>query len=138
MKSFTIYPKKGEKFSLTCQRFETREKCFILYDWANKASDEGFLCFTEVAAIIPDKQTETKEPFMRTPICFLVYLKDKEEPAKVFAHSFRIEQDSGITFLRQVLDINEMVSHESPIEGIYISVSELVAIVPKDGLVRRD
>lgn len=138
---FKVYPKNGKMFILICERFEARENSFVLYDWGNLESNEGILCFTEIAAIIPETQREGGQA---TPLIhFSVYLKDSfrlrdnEEQIEVLAHAFKIDQESGIAFFGQERGAEDKVINEWPIEGIYIALSELIAIIPSDGLQRR-
>jgi hypothetical protein len=119
MQEFNVYPKEGEKFSVEFQRFEMKENGFVLYDDRNEPSKEGYLSFENVAAIIPDNQPEEQM------VCFLVYLKGQPKPAEVFACHF--ETEPGISFKWQ--------PDAEDIAGIYIARSEVVAIMPSDGLV---
>ena len=129
MQTFNVYPKKGEMFSLEFETFQLAENGFILFNNAHQASKEGFISFDNVAAIIPEQQTGLKDM-----ICFHVYLKDKSQPIEVFASSFDIEQESSVTFLWQQTDIVGTIIKEDVLLGIYIAPSEVVAIMPSDGL----
>lgn len=136
MQTFTVYPKgKGEPFNLTCERFELKDGRFILYHSSNKEAQEGYLSFSGVAAIIPD-QGKTRYP--AKPISFFVYLKDRNQGIEVFGDAFKIENDSQIVFLAQQRDIMRKITNEWPLTGIYIALSEVIAIVPSDGLHSRD
>jgi hypothetical protein len=135
MRTFTVYPKgKAVQFNLTFYRFEIKDKRFILYDSSDKESQDGFLSFSDVAAIIPD---QNKSSYADKPIKFLVYLKDKSSPIEVFGHLFKIENDSQVIFITQQLDMLGSIVHEWPLTDIYIALSEVIAIVPSGGLVSR-
>ena len=128
LRTFTVYPKKGEAFTIKCEHFEVKDSKFILFNDSYEASSEGFLSFDRVAAIMPERQDD------KYAICFDVYLKDRQSPLQVFAHAFDIETGPSILFCRQDKDIRGKVMHTDPIETVYIAVSEVVAIMPADGL----
>jgi hypothetical protein len=136
MRTFTVYPKgKAEPFDLPCNRFEIKDERFILYDSSDQESQDGFLSFSEVTAIIPD---QNKSSYADKPIKFLVYLKDKNQPVEVYCSAFKINNDSNIVFVTQRRDIMHNIVDEWPISDVYVALSEVIAIVPSDGLVRRD
>lgn len=125
MRKFTVYPKEGKEFSLQAFKFEPTTDGFVLYDYGEKPTADGFLSLHNVAAIIPDGLPEKD---MR---CFLVHLKDRP-PFKVFAHSFEIQPTVSFKY-------HHKESYGAPVskrevEGIYIALSEVVAIVPSDGI----
>lgn len=64
-------------------------------------------------------------------LCFLVHLKNRP-PFKVFAHS--LETEPTISFKKHKLDAYGKVISKRPIEGIYVLLSEVVAISPSDGV----
>jgi hypothetical protein len=113
---FTVYPKKGDKFTIETSRFELKDDKFILYDDAYEESKEGFLSFDKVAAIIPE-QHQTKDT-----LCFHVYLKDRPY-FEVFASAFDAEQEPSVTFLYQEKDMMDKIVRERPIKYIYIAPS---------------
>jgi hypothetical protein len=127
LRKFNVHPKKGEMFTIECESFEVKGGKFILYNDAHKESNEGFLSFDKVAAIIPERQRTDHV------ICFCVYLKDKP-PIKVFAHAFDIEHEPSVSFSIQEKDMRDIVINEWPITDIYIALSEVIAIAPSDGL----
>jgi hypothetical protein len=136
MQTFTVYPKgKGAPFNLICERFEIKDMRFVLYDSSDKESQYGFLSFSDVAAIIPDQNNIS---YADKPIKFLVYLKDRSQPIEVFGHAFNLDNDSQVIFRTQRRDIMRNVVDEWTLPGIYIVLSEVVAIVPSDGLQSRD
>jgi hypothetical protein len=139
MREFTIYPKKGESFDVTCERFETKSDCFILYNSFDRESAEAFLSFNDVAAIVPRDHSAKSASinYPDGPICFLVYLRDKPTPVKIFAHAFKLEDQVRVGFFGQRKDITGNLIDEWPIADVYIAKSEVVAIVPEDGLVSR-
>jgi hypothetical protein len=127
LRKFTVYPKEGKEFTIECDHFEVRDGQFILFNDARQESNEGFLSVAQIAAIMPERQDE------KYAIRFEVYLRDKP-PIPVFAHAFDLTQGPGVKFSRQEKDMRGAVINEWPLDGIYIALSELVAIVPSDGL----
>lgn len=128
MGKFNIYPKKGEMFTLECYKFEYDENSFRLYDDGNSQSKEGFLSFEHVAAILPEKQSQP-----RNPIHFQVYLKGRKEPLEVIADAFDLEHPPSVRFYAKDVFINSTPT-DLEIQHLYISTSEVVAIIPSDGL----
>ncbi len=129
MPRYNIYPKKGEMFSIEIYRFELDggQESFSLYDDADMVSNDGFLSFEDVAAIIPTDQRQA-----RGLLCFRVHLKNRP-PFDVFADAFEAVEPSVI-FKYQTKDITRNVISEARIPQIYVALSEVVAIVPSDGL----
>jgi hypothetical protein len=168
MKTFTVYPKKGEPFSIECGGIKFTGESFILYDEGREPSGvglsrisdaetagnpppestQGFLSFPDVAAIIPQEPSIKDADYQSyRPVHFEVYLRnraqpveggtgDKPHPIKIVAHAFRVEQPSVI-FLAQSKNAFGQVISEWPL-GLYVATSEVVAIVPEDGLRRRN
>ena len=126
MQNFIIYPKEGKEFSVTIDKFEQKDEQFILYNDVHQPSSEGFLAFDKVAAIVPERQYEEKM------LRFLVHLRDRTEPIKVFASAFTL--GPPITFKIQQRDMRGDIYRESVIENVYVAPSEVVAIIPEDGL----
>jgi hypothetical protein len=119
MQTFTIYPKgKGEPFNLECERFEVKDEHFILYNSYNIESQEAFLSFTEVAAIIPDQK---KSRYGAKIIKFLVYLKDRSQPVEIFSSIFKTD-NSQVVFITQQKDMIGNVMHEWQLADIYIAL----------------
>ncbi len=129
MKTFKVYPKEGKPFLIKINRFQVsgRGDEINLYNDMDQVSREGFLPFDHVAAIVPTQQDE------KDMICFNVHLKNRE-PFPVFAHAFEKDATSVI-FKFQQKDMFEAVIWEFRVKGIYIALSEVVAIIPSDGLV---
>jgi len=125
---YNIYSKKGDMFALECYRFEYDESGFTLYDDGNSQSKEGFLSFEHVAAILPEKQSQVKNA-----VHFEIYLKGRKDPLEVMAHAFNLEQPPSVRFyVRDVFVGSD--PNDVEIQGIYIAISEIVAIIPADGL----
>lgn len=127
---FHIYPKEGERFEADLRKFEINASGdgFTLHDDANQITKEGYLSFYNVAAIIP--VTLQKQDDM---ITFLVHLRDKDNPLEIFAHAFDVV-GPVLTFLWQRTDMMGTILQEAPIDGIYIALSEVISILPADGL----
>jgi hypothetical protein len=120
MRKFKVYPKDGENsFLVEMERFEMKGNSFVLYDERDESSKEGYLSYENVAAIIPDHQLKEKM------VCFHVYLKGQSKPAEVYA--LYLETEPDISF-KWGLDSQAII-------GIYVARSEVVAIMPSDGLV---
>jgi hypothetical protein len=132
MQTFTIYPKDGgETFTAQFHKFELNESGdgFILYDDAHKPSKEGHLSFKETAAIIPNNLKEREDE-----IRFLVYLKNRSEPLTIYAHAFE-QSEPSLIFKRQLKDIRHNPYQEWKLDAIYIALSEVIAVLPADGLI---
>lgn len=123
-----VYPKKGDMFALECYRFEYDESGFRLYDDGNSLSKEGFLSFEHVAAILPETQSQVKNA-----IQFQVYLKGRKEPLEVMANAFDLERQPSVRFYAKDIFYGSK-PNDVEIQGLYIAISEVVAIVPSDGL----
>ena len=132
MKAFNVYPKGGRQefsISISIEKFEVKDNKIILFNDHLVESNEGFLAFDKVAAIVPEQQPKREDL-----ICFLVYLVKRTSPIRIFANAF--ETEPVIRFKYQERDmIGRHILSECPIENIYIASSELVAIIPEDGLV---
>lgn len=128
MARFRIYPKRGDSFILTFHRFEITKDGdrFALFNDDNVLTNDCYLSFRNIAAIIPEEQNEEN---MR---CFQVHLKNRPNPLPIFATSF--EEDDPLAFyaenassLHDVFGAVDVPS-KTPIEGIYIALSEVIAI----------
>src|SRR5438874_9404657 len=86
LKNFTVYPKKGEPFELELRKFSFHDDTFTLYDSSDEASENGFLSFVNVAAIY---ETNQRRPPWDDIRCFEVYLINRREPLKFFAHYYK-------------------------------------------------
>jgi hypothetical protein len=127
MRKFTVYPKEGKEFPIEAFKFEPTADGFILYDYGERPTTDGFLSINNIAAIIPEGVSEERERM----ICFLVHLKDR--PAfKVYAHSF--DTEPAVSFKYHHQESYGAAVSKREVEGIYIALSEVVAIVPSDGI----
>src|SRR5437868_6656965 len=135
MPTFTVYPKEGESFTIECTGIEFAAGQFTLYDLTDKLSKEGFLSPVNVTAIIPQPlpQPDIYNQFGSAE--FQVFLRKRpiNEPLVIPAYSFTVEMDN-VKFYRNTVDLETMASKEVEIKGIYIAPSEVVAIIPADGL----
>jgi hypothetical protein len=140
MQTFKVHPKgKSAPFELMCQRFEQKDERFVLYTSTEKESRNGFLKFSEVAAIVPQEQPIKNRPFPHVSIEFRVYLKDRQDsPIRIWASSFKMDKDSGITFSVHSRDIQGQIVDEWVMPEVYLAPSEVIAILPSSGLVRED
>jgi len=131
MQTFNIYPKDGAMFQTQIYKLELNKKGdgFILYADDAKPSKESYLSFEKIAAIVP--ATLREEP---RDICFLVYLKDQSEPLKIYANAFEALEPT-LVFKRHQKDIRGNPHDEYVLEEIYIALSEVIAVLPADGLV---
>ena len=130
MQTFTVYPKEGETFPIHIYKFEVSGsgEHFTLYDDSSNESYEGYLSFEDIAAIVPDGLRERQGD-----ICFLVYLKNRAEPLKIYANAFE-DAAPSLVFKRHQKDIMRRPYDEYTLDGIYIAVSEVIAVIPADGL----
>lgn len=124
---FLVYPKEGKEFSLLCERFEIDGTKFVFYNSGDQPSNEAFLSFDDVAAIVLEKPyfAEHFDPF-------LVYLRNKDNPIPIYANSFDIGTGPRVKFYYRQFDGDE--SHE--INDTYVATSEVIAIFPSGGLQR--
>ena len=131
MQTFDIYPKDGQKFQAQIYKLTLNKKGddFILYADDAKPSKEAYLPFEKIAAIVPASLKE--EP---GDICFMVYLKDQSEPLKIYANAFEALERT-LVFKRHQKDIRGNPHDEYELEEIYIALSEVIAVLPADGLV---
>ncbi len=122
---------------MTCERIETKEDRFLLYNESDQESTDGFLSFEDIAAIIPEKYW-AQDPKLNAP-SFEVYLRGRSDPLKIIAHAFKREGESSrerFVFFVQKL-FNHHVEAEFPLDEIYVAVSEVIARIPSCGLFGR-
>jgi hypothetical protein len=127
MRTFDIYPKKGKRFSLEFDRFVHSLDRFILYDSGHEPSHEAFLLFDAVAAIVPQEQ-----PHADDVEAYRIYLRNNEDEqyVKIHANVFDLTQPPSVKFYTRVVDNSER--HE--VTNVYVAISEVVAIIPDEGL----
>jgi hypothetical protein len=124
---FNVYLKGGEMMPLEFRRFHFTGSRFIVYDSNDSFVTDAFISFDNVAAIIPQEQ-EHKIGEAR----FKVYMKDMTDPLEIVAHSFSADIGSNIIFWWG------SGPRLSKIEDVYIARSEVLAIMPAEGIdVRR-
>jgi hypothetical protein len=58
MRTFKIYLKDGKKFNLRCRRFEFGVGQVVLFNSRDEETNEVFLSFRDIAAIIPEEAEE--------------------------------------------------------------------------------
>ncbi len=127
MRKFTVYPKEGEDFTIEVTKLEATPDGFVLYDYGERPTTDGFLSPNNIAAIIPEGVSQEREHM----ICFLVHLKERP-PFKVYAESF--DTEPNVAFKHHHSETYGVPVSKVPVEGIYILLSEVVAIVPADGV----
>jgi hypothetical protein len=130
MQTFTIYPKEGESFTAEIYKLEPAAtgEAFALYDDSDTLTSEGYLSFENIAAVIPEGLKE-----QQGDVCFLVYLKNRKEPFKVYAHAFDPDEPF-LVFKRQSKDALRVSYQEWRIDGLFFALSEVIAVLPADGL----
>lgn len=117
--SFTVYPKEGKPYKLRFPRLVIHPDKLEVYNEYNAESKYGFLSMQNIAAIIPDKPGAAAEP-----IHFHIYLKRREKPLSVFAHTFKADEPPSVRFYWR--------TSEEEIRNTYVALSEVVSIVPAD------
>jgi hypothetical protein len=133
MKNFRVYPKRGEPFTILIDKFSRDGNQFILYGHDRRPSNDGFLSFEHIAAIVPEEPMKRpSNDYMRDAFDFRVYLRHGEQ--------FDINADScdatdPVTIKFFVVNRD---GENVEISGIYIASSEVVAVIPPDGLIYRD
>lgn len=117
--SFTVYPKEGEPFKLQIPRLVFSEEGLKVYNDRNAESDYGLLSMENIAAILPDNPVKANDP-----ILFHVYLKRREKPLHVFAHTFKADEPPSVRFY--------WLGSDEEIRNTYVALSEVVAIAPAE------
>jgi hypothetical protein len=127
MQTFKVFPKEGlEPFGIKIERFECDGKSFTLFDSGDGAvPDEAFLSFADVAAILPENQCD-----IANLIPFDVFLRKRKEPLRIYAHGFKIQPPSVRFFWLYSMPDGD----SQDIPNIYVATSELVCVLPSDGL----
>lgn len=132
MQIFHVYPKKGSKIPMQFDRFEINDDQFAVYNEAGKLTTDGYLSFPNIAAIVPEHPlTRPPTGTYRPPFDFRIYLKSGES-FDINADSCDPSQPISIRFLVKTVINNQVV--DSAIPNVYIAPSEVVAIMPPDGL----
>jgi len=117
---FYCYAKNSEKtFTINIYKFEVGEQEITLFNSGNAASDFGFLAKPKIAAIVTTQPNRNK-----AAIEFLVHLTG-DRVITVYADAFRLEPE--LTFYW-------FGPKEKAISGVYIDSSDVVAIIPAQGL----
>jgi hypothetical protein len=132
IQKFIVYTKKGAVLTVEMKSFEVQGDKFVLVDEAGKVSSEGFLSFDAIAAIVPHTQKD------KNTLCFNVHLKGKGQVAQVHAGAFDMSDSKSVKFTYRQYDMMGSVANEWPVENIYVALSEVVCIIPDDGLKYRD
>ena len=99
-------------------------------------SEFALLLIDNIAAIlpeIPDRQSQ----HIHNPLHFQIYLKGRTEPLKIAAHIVKVVEDQ-IQFLWLNYDMKTSERNEQPISGVYVAVSEVIAVVPSESLPARN
>jgi hypothetical protein len=124
MISFTIHLKKGNSFKINCAKIEYTDESFILYDSSSHKTEEGYLSFKAVAAIIPDEQ-----PHQGQMEAYRVQLKNNQH-VDVYAHSFDLNTKPSVKFYLKRSDAGASLE----VKNVYVATSEVIAIIPAKGL----
>jgi predicted 3-demethylubiquinone-9 3-methyltransferase (glyoxalase superfamily) len=124
LKKFTVYLKKGEPLTLEFRRFTFDANGFTVFDSYNDAVPNlAFLSIDHIAAIIPEEQRESDSRFK-------VILRNGQS-FEVVAEVFKTDQPPSVRFCWQ------QYSHrQEEIQNIYVALSEVVAVMPVNGLQR--
>lgn len=133
--TFKIYPKEGEMFTLEFRRFELNGQQFTLYNEADKITNDGFLSYGNVAAIIPEHIHKRNHSHLwPDAVDFRVYLKSSET-FEINADLCDTTHPSSIKFFTKFYFDNKVQDIEVP--NVYIALSDVVAIMPSGGLLYR-
>jgi hypothetical protein len=133
VQNFHMYPKKGKPFTVLIDEYRREGNRFVVYDETHHPSNDGFLSFEHIAAIVPEQpQTRPSNHHMRDAFDFRVYLRSGEH-FDINADSCDTSDPATIKFF-----VVNRRGENVEIKGIYIAPSEVVAIMPPDGLIYRD
>jgi len=122
LKKFTVYLKKGEPLTLEFRRFTFDADGFTVYDSYNEAvPNQAFLSIDHIAAIIPEQQKQSDSRFK-------VILRNGQS-FEVAAEILKTDQPPSIRFYWQ-----QYPPQQEEIQNIYVVLSEVVAIMPVNGL----
>jgi hypothetical protein len=119
LKKFRVYLKDGSNIELELSRFTFDANSFTIYDANNYPASDTFLNFDGIAAIVPDQASDDATGFT-------IYLKDNVS-FKVAADAFRMDQPPSLKFYFRP---------EKLIPNIYVCLTEVIAIIPSEGLTR--
>jgi hypothetical protein len=136
---FTIYPKgEGDSFKVKLERFELgQDGRIILHNTLGVETDLAMLATDAIAAIIPEQVTPADWGKSEKDITYQVFLKGHTaETITIFAGKFKIA-DGLVQFFQLVEKTPDFEPERDPIPQIYVLASEVVGIVPEDGLPRR-
>lgn len=122
--TFDVYPKEGKTFSLKCTALTIAGGGVDLRNSDSGHPEHGFLPLSRIAAIIPRQSVMTQETKTR----FLVYLAGRES-FSFFADAFSSENDK-VTFQMRQNDSSGRCEELTPVEDVYVDLSEVVAIFP--------
>jgi hypothetical protein len=124
LEAYTVYFKEKSKLTLNCGRIDIKPGRFIVYDSLNDdASREAFLSFDKVAALFPELQAES-------PAGFNIHLRNGE-CFRLCADYFTVE-GATLTFYRY----QPGGGRNLELKNTYVTLAEVVAIVPIGGLAR--
>ena len=132
MQNFHVYPKKGEPFTILIEKFSRSGDRFLVYNYADQPSNDGFLASEHIAAIVPENPLRRPSTgLMRDAFDFRVYLRSGKQ-FDINADSCDPTGSDTIKFF-----VVTRSGGNAEIEGIYVAPSEVVAIMPPDGLIYR-
>jgi len=139
MATFIIYPKgEGDSFEVKLERFQTVENGRIIwYNTLSNETDLAMLAADAIAAIFPEQVRPKGWGASEKDIAYQVFLKGHTaKPFTILAGKWKIVE--GLVQFFQLIDKQPHFEPASdPIPQIYVVASEVVGIVPEDGLPRR-
>src|SRR5688572_6945891 len=117
--TFKIYPKEGKMFTLEFLRFELNGQQFTLYNEADKVTNDGFLSYGNVAAIVPEHiHKRDHSHLFPDAIDFRIYLKSLET-FEITADSCDTTHPSSVKFFTKLYFDNKIQDIEIP--NVYLA-----------------
>jgi hypothetical protein len=131
---FRVYPKReGKPFEIEIHRFEYQADGLVLYDTTNRASNEGYLNLDNIAAVVPEPSLNA--PTNRSYVTFNIHLKGYEdEPIAIAANELNYDDEFRLLFSWLLWDDEKDHLKPFPLKNLYIAKSEVIAVIPDDGL----
>jgi hypothetical protein len=128
---FKIYPKKAadtEPLELEFDGFEIQGS-LLRPRIHGEASVWGFINLKHVAAVIPELSEIPQHPNT-----FDVYVRGRQEPLTIHAQAIKFSEDElSFCSLNINLGIGGSMAKRIPLRNVYVNMSEVVAVVPKEG-----
>ncbi len=128
MAIYEIHTKSGQSFTVNLSGFNVGDHLVKLFD-ETYAEIETHLPTSVVAAIVPVAQQRVDDKMASfTTRKFDVYLKSREQPIVVYAHSFEIDPPPLKFYWKQSLGLTKFTP--THIDEVYVATSDLIAIIP--------